>query len=524
MKTNFFAKISRVKFTLLLAISIIVLCSCENSPMVGVEYHSPPAGAEDVGSQLHDYIIELYPPGSLRAVNVQNDGDLQGNPLQLYHLGTSSKMRLYWVDRTAEKPGGYVIKMLHNFEEQEPKNRVWDIEGQSKNEGKQLHVWSEHNSHKDNPSQLWQFYKNPDGTYCICNLHSGKYATLANTSDDRDGAGLKQSSTPFNWNLAILHGYRNSYFHELCSYSASRNWMSRIPNEQFLSQITIPGTHDSGTTRTSSPDVSDPQSSAAKTQKLYIEEQLALGVRFFDLRLGDPHDDDPSDPGIYHTYACLRRDDSKLLFSHVMSNFFYYLNTYPSETLIVLVSNVGKKSDSNKTVTAAVQKQIKSYPKKFWSGKNIPTMGQARGKIVMLSRYEFSGADSTNYFGPNLSLWGKGEFDGDFKEDKKAVKIYDKDSLKVWVQDYYNTSASTKTKYIEATLNQADSVVNKDAYLINYTSCTIINPFTAARVVNKNLWNNSHFTGTSKESLGIIVMDFIDPVWARKIYEKNFTK
>ena len=55
-------------------------------------------------------------------------------------------------------------------------------------------------------------------------------------------------------------------------------WMSYIHDDTKISDISIPGTHDSGATH-SIFDV------AGKCQDLSIKQQLRVGVRFFDLRL-----------------------------------------------------------------------------------------------------------------------------------------------------------------------------------------------------------------------------------------------
>ena len=68
------------------------------------------------------------------------------------------------------------------------------------------------------------------------------------------------------------------------------NWMSGISGENYLHQITIPGTHDSGMANVwaregGGKDIMDLAKKSAITQDLYIDEQLNAGVRLFDLRL-----------------------------------------------------------------------------------------------------------------------------------------------------------------------------------------------------------------------------------------------
>ena len=70
------------------------------------------------------------------------------------------------------------------------------------------------------------------------------------------------------------------------------NWMSGISGERYLHEITMPGTHDSGMANVKAGEaVLDTVSKkfwwTAETQDLGIDDQLAAGVRVFDLRLTD---------------------------------------------------------------------------------------------------------------------------------------------------------------------------------------------------------------------------------------------
>ena len=508
-------KILKLRNVVAIAIFLVgvTMFSCEKKPT------DPNVGVEPgyIGAVLDGCIIELYPTGFLRGVSVNDDGIVNGNDLILFHLGTTSKMLLSW-DAVNK---GYVIEPCRYFGEHliDKIGRVWDVEGQSTSNGAQLHVWTRHKptASKSN-SQNWTFFLNSDGSYYIKNVRSGLFVSLNNTNADTIGNRLKQSNTPFKWNLAVLFGRDNRF--EYSSYAGALNWMSRIPDATPLSQITIPGTHDTGTTNTNDAG-GNPQISFAQTQKLYIDEQLAVGVRYFDLRLG--YDGLATlDPMLFHTSICRNRNNNYLRLSHVMNDFFEFLTTHRTETIIILVSNSG--SADNKNITASIEKYLTSdsVKNKFWCGDTIPPLGAVRGKIVMLRRYPLEGNTlSAEKFGVNLTAWG--DYDSQFVAAKQAVKIYDKSNVKVWVQDYYSTYATTKIDYVKNTLNQAASVVNAKSYLINYTSCSKSNPFSAARSMNSNLYNNSHFTNPSKELLGIVVMDFMDAVWARRIYEKNHT-
>src|SRR5206468_7739138 len=60
--------------------------------------------------------------------------------------------------------------------------------------------------------------------------------------------------------------------------AAGNNWMTSLNGNLSLSQISIPGTHDSGA-------LSEPFPGTAKCQNNSIAQQLNDGVRYLDIRL-----------------------------------------------------------------------------------------------------------------------------------------------------------------------------------------------------------------------------------------------
>ena len=59
----------------------------------------------------------------------------------------------------------------------------------------------------------------------------------------------------------------------------SADWMAELPDDRLLSEIHIPGTHDSGTQYVQ-------LAFFSKCQALSIREQLEAGFRYLDIRLG----------------------------------------------------------------------------------------------------------------------------------------------------------------------------------------------------------------------------------------------
>src|SRR5262249_19256178 len=74
---------------------------------------------------------------------------------------------------------------------------------------------------------------------------------------------MASPTSHFVTNVNVLQGYRRN------------NWMLNVPGDLLLSQLTIPGTHDSGALY---------WGDAVETQTQTIDSQLANGIRFLDIR------------------------------------------------------------------------------------------------------------------------------------------------------------------------------------------------------------------------------------------------
>ena len=100
--------------------------------------------------------------------------------------------------------------------------------------------------------------------YLLTAAIAGVFFSCSENTTERDSEGVKALNA-----TAINKA-------SLASVGIS-NWMSALQDNVSLSQISVPGTHDSGAT------VEFP-SGTAKTQNLTIAEQLSIGVRFLDIR------------------------------------------------------------------------------------------------------------------------------------------------------------------------------------------------------------------------------------------------
>merc|ERR1712241_462464 len=106
--------------------------------------------------------------------------------------------------------------------------------------------------------------------------------------------------------------------------------MSSVSDETLISELSIPGTHDSAS------DDRGCNSDACQCQDATLEGQLNLGVRAFDIRLSyDTRDDELGDHfDIHHGI-----DNLDIDFDYVLYSFMSFLHDNPSETIVMSYEN-----------------------------------------------------------------------------------------------------------------------------------------------------------------------------------------
>lgn len=340
------------------------------------------------------------------------------------------------------------------------------------------------------------------------------------------------------------------------SYVDGPCWMKYVDDNKFLDELSIPGTHDSGTCSVDND--TEPQSSQVKCQQDYIPTQLLEGIRYFDIRLGKGND-----PGICHgDFYLFKKDGYYLHLSDVIGYFKTFLSENPREALIMLASR-GNDEATDDGVTTAFAKVMDDNPKLFYTSSRIPTLHEVRGKIVLLRRFRLAGNSVSGHtWGLDLTEWDdkiKAHSDSttmclvqDARGFEAAGETGDKEPYctKVYAQDKYKLTGTDKLSWVDNALkettgrtrNKVDFVdddgakvqVQERCWSINYTSCTGLshggNPFTSARVVNEHLYKSPHINpGGTEETksdylkhIGIIASDFVDAALARSIYQRNY--
>ena len=567
--------ISRRAFTLGLGLAALSpLASLPETAMLGISPRAAFAdGTAGPAVSLDNFVIRLRPAGYFRTASVNEDGNVIGNVCHLFNDGTSSKLILENVTTKNDDTNWYAIRTLLNFEEHKKTGySIWSVDGDSDKDGKVIHVWS--GEYDNKPSRSFAFERQSNGTYIIrdrtvekeTEKKDIKYLAIESNGEDQDNNKIchKSKSKSIPWELELI-GYdmkkNDATVSSLdwitySSYVDGPCWMKYVDDDKYLDELSIPGTHDSGTCSVDND--TEPQSSQVKCQQDYIPTQLLEGIRYFDIRLGKG-----DDPGIDHgDYYLLKKDAYFMHLSDVIGYFKTFLNENPTEALIMLVSR-GNDEATDESVTTAFAKVLDDNPKLFYTSSRIPTLHEVRGKIVLLRRFRLAGNSVSGHtWGLDLTEWDdkiKAHSDSatmclvqDARGFEAAGETGDKEPYctKVYAQDKYKLTGTDKLSWVDNALkettgrtrNKVDVVdddganvpVQERCWSINYTSCTGLshggNPFTSARVVNEHLYKSPYINPSDNKDaksdylkhIGIIASDFVDAALARSIYQRNY--
>lgn len=565
--------ISRRAFTLGLGLAALSpFASLPETAGLGLPVRAAFAGDTPTPAKsLHNFVIRLRPAGYFRTASVNEDGNVIGNVCHLFNDGTSNKLILENVLTDADGTNWYAIRTLLNFEEHKKTGySIWSVDGDSDKDGKVIHVWS--GEYDNKPSRAFAFEPQSNGTYVIrdrtvekeTEKKDIKYLAIESNGKDQDNNKICHKSKSIPWELELI-GYdmkkNDATVSSLdwitySSYVDGPCWMKYVDDNKFLDELSIPGTHDSGTCSVDND--TEPQSSQVKCQQDYIPTQLLEGIRYFDIRLGKG-----DDPGIDHGgFYLLKKDGNFLHLSDVIGYFKTFLNENPREALIMLASR-GNDEATDDSVTTAFAKVMADNPDLFYTSSHVPTLGEVRGKIVLLRRFGLDGDSVSGHtWGLDLTEW-----------DNKIAAHTDSSSMclvqdaqgfeaagetgvkepyctKVYAQDKYKLTGTDKLSWVDNALkettgrtrNKVDVVdddgatvqVQEHCWSINYTSCTGLshggNPFTSARVVNEHLYKSPYINPSGIEDtksdylkhIGIIASDFVDAALVRSIYQRNY--
>lgn len=481
---------------------------------------------ENVDTEVYCEIFESGSTDSASILWKDGSAEINGMLLNTYNIGTYWRWMLTYV----EKYDAYMIESVNQYSTlgAEPTNNVWDVSGESGGDA-ELNLWEKQSKDRNyNTSQLWRFVGTSKESLVIQNARSGKYVYIADNLITNDI--LHQGNTGDKFEVSLISTNASegqSAFLPNGADSGGCDWMADIPDSALLSSINIPGTHDTGTGGvTEDRGILSPFDALSLTQcqKYYYEEQLTVGIRSLDVRCSASSDAaTAAETKIVHgsdTWKCYNRWGEELTLEQILDTSKEFLTAHPSETIVMMVA---KNDGSEKGMIHALADYISENKDLFWQtdSHSVPTMGEARGKIVLVSRFNVGdtgvdGIDET-WFGPQLDDWDN----FDYGSTEGLINISSDSGYKAYAQDAYNELSGTgeKQNFIKgAVADSSNTSTPGDAYIWNFTSSALAFPQEIARDINPWLWDS---TLLNSGRLGMVMLNFADIKLSRKIWETN---
>ena len=285
----------------------------------------------------------------------------------------------------------------------------------------------------------------------------------------------------------------------------SADWMKELDGELPLNQIVLPGSHDSATQYVQ-------LAYFSRCQSLGIAGQLEAGARYLDIRLGT--DGKTEGFKLMHGFTNCKTGffGGALTLDRVLDDCFAFLDAHPGETVLFAA-----KYEHGDLEVPAVQTRLAAYiaqrPEKWLLTDAIPTLGEARGRLVLLRRWEDEAGLGAAAGIPFLWEDQKGHEDVSLN-----TALTDEGAFRLWVQDRFEYESADKwaafTAGLAAPAGEGDVVLS---FLSTKGEAAYGHPYQFAEKLNRKLLELE--PGAIR---GWIPVDYLSPALAEAVYRVNF--
>lgn len=294
-------------------------------------------------------------------------------------------------------------------------------------------------------------------------------ATSASAVEGRDTNGLAKASNP--------------------------DWMSKLPDSKPLTDLSIPGSHDTMTFTASGGWV--------KTQEVDLTQQLNSGIRALDIRLRHIGNSFTIHHGAFYLNSS---------FEDVLESSTDFLKAHPQETILMRVTHEYRDENVTRGFDDTFHDYMETNPQTapmvkdhIWKPKTVndafPVLGAARGKIVFLQTFDDS----------------KWPFGFKWTEDGPYMNVED---------NYTETNFDRRWDYARKHIEELQKADPGKLYITHTSASGVVMPITVAAGlwpyagVNAQAYTWLGSQGDIKKT-GVVMMDFPGPDLVDKIIEFN---
>ena len=285
----------------------------------------------------------------------------------------------------------------------------------------------------------------------------------------------------------------------------SADWMKALPDELPLSAVVLPGTHDCATKNVQLAFIT-------RCQALSIAEQLDAGFRYLDIRLGA----NGGQLRLMHGFTSCTVSGwpwaGTLVLDDVLADCYAFLTAHPSETIVFAVKQE-YGSETPEQFEALLSAYIAKNPEAWLVSDRIPSVGEARGRIVLTRHYEDKSMPT-----PTIGLPCYWQTQNGHDDVSLNAATHKNGTYTLIVQDRYEYDAPDKLNAFRKGLaaGQTGETFLSIHFLSTKGSSAVGHPYGIAKTLDAELLT------LSDPLNGWIVVDFGTPALASRIYETNF--
>ena len=303
----------------------------------------------------------------------------------------------------------------------------------------------------------------------------------------------------------------------------TRNWMAYLKDSIPITEINLPGTHDSGTKYIQGSFVG---SIGGNTQDYTIDKQMNKGIRAFDIRVSYDLEHAVWDGivgsnwehlTVWHGVFACYRDVLKLNDLKLKDVFDYaseFVKNNPTEVIVLKLQQENNKRGGSDMVKSALKKLRDSkmpydnfvYVKE---ADKVPNLGDVRGKVIILDN-------------EGQATYTKYEDHYDVDPDTKSDYLY-KILNTCCNQDVYGKYSSAY-RFREDDYLKNENQIGEPVVKYVFSSCVdLLHGWTPSRAADKvNPWFDKMLDNTDTgKRIGWVMMDFPTDSLISKVIRSN---
>ncbi|AGO10903.1 AaceriAFR607Cp [[Ashbya] aceris (nom. inval.)] len=297
------------------------------------------------------------------------------------------------------------------------------------------------------------------------------------------------------------------------------NWMSEVDGNAYVSQLSLPGTHNSAACHMALPSV--------RCQDCSVSEQLEHGVRFLDVRLGKPllggkdRDGQLQELHVVHGKFPVRLP-FPVKFDSTLEEVFRFLDEHPAECVVVSLKQEGADSwdhEHDEFANFVWDHYIAPHADRWYLHNGVPRLDDARGKVVLFRRFGLADDARRDSYGIEANWWSYNTT----SEDRGAFQVQD------FCEVNQSEDITLKAGYVKQLLDTAHTFnsTNPD------TGKMFLNFCSASNFRNPDCWPERiaermaecRIYDSVQKGAGVVVIDYAgmdDWRHTRAIVDSNF--